>query len=353
MMTRKKPRSKEVVTREIIDVDDDRDEPLPHMEDPDEETVDYVLKQFDDRDGLKLKYHICQPGGNALIGVYDDKLPEEQLQEWYPQGGKFEIKIYVHGEFRDRRYVMIAPRPGGLASNGNGHGGESSYLREMVMDLKNELRAMRQAAPQSSLTELATAMQALSNIQRPSESGTAFIEAIKLGISLASGKMPDEDESFGGVVKSVLKEAGPAVLQGLMAGRNGGGAPPPVAAALSPSPEEHMNLLLKSGIVFLKKKALAGADPGLYIDFALDNREDERFAPIIRAIVTQQFDVFASIDPEIAQPPYDAFFRPLYDGIRSAFVQTNPVVPAAGGTGGNVSDIADHAKSSKAGRKQS
>jgi hypothetical protein len=330
--------------RTIIEEEVPQHDPIIVEDDPDTETLDYALRQFDDRNGLELKYYLAQPGGSAFIGAYPDIIPEAQLQEWYPSGGKFEIRIYIHGEFRDRKFMMIAPRPGG--SVGNGNGSHDPYLREIL----TELRTMRQA-PQTSVGELAQALKALHEIRPPESNNTAFLEAIKLGIQLSGGKVPiEEDDSFGGIVKGVLKEAGPSIVQGLLASRQVPNGPPNQLAAAppAPTPEAQMGLVLKAGIQFLKKKAMAGADPELYIAFALDNCEDERFAPIIHAILTQDFSAFATLDAEISQPPYEQFFRTLYDGIRSEFSKANPVATAPSGSGGNVRNITNDAKPSKA-----
>lgn len=330
--------------RTIIEEEMPQHDPAPVLEDdPDTETLEYALRQFDDRNGLELKYYLAQPGGSAFIGAFPDIVTESQLQEWYPQGGKFEIRIYIHGEFQDRKFRLIAPRPGGIV-NGNGHSGSDPLLRELLM----EVRTMRQA-PQSSVGELAQALKALHEIQPAQSNNLGFLEAIKLGIQLSGGKVPDDDDSFGGVVKSVLKESGPAIIQGLMAARAPGPPPGsnPVQLQAAP-PENAMNVLLKSGINFLKKKAMAGADPELYIAFALDNCEDERFAPILHAILTQEFSVFASIDAEIGQPPYEPFFRTLYDGIRSELIKTNPVATSPDGEAGNVRHLTDNAQPRKA-----
>jgi len=342
------PRKKRITTEEFIEEEPSREIEVDPRIGLDDETLDYALKQFDDRGGLELKYYLTQPGGSAFIGGYPDIIPESQLQDWYPQGGKFEVRIYVHGEFRDRRYMMIAPRPGGMGSNSS----DSSIvglLKEQIQMLRDEIRSRSQTAPQSSALELAQAVAAMQQLNGGGNKNDS-VETVRLAMELAKmiKGVPETDDSFMGVVKDVVKESGPGLLQAFMAGNKPPGAPPGVAVvALGPSPEESM----KAGIDFLKKKALAGADVGLYIDMAVDNRELDTFAPILHAILTQQFEVFAGIDPEIGKPPYVEFFQSFYDGLRSAFSPPDSVVEPRSGKAGNVSDIRDNAKPGKAGSK--
>lgn len=349
------PRKKRITTEEFIEEDNHREVPL---DDPrilaGDDTLDYALKQFDDRQGLELKYYLTQPGGSAFIGGYSDIIQESQLQDWYPQGGKFEVRIYVHGEFRDRRFMMIAPRPGGMGSSGDGSSGnlEVRLLREQLQMMREEMRS-RNNQPQSSASELAQAVAALQQVAGNNNQNNP-VETVKLAMELAKmiKGVPEGDDSFMGVVKDVVKEAGPSLLQSFMA-KNGN--PPAVPVAVLPAsvvtPEQRLQQSLKDGIAFLKKKAVAGADAGLYIDFAIDNREGELFAPILHAILTQEFSVFTSIDPEIGQPPYVEWFRTLYDGLRSAFAPADPVVISGVGKAGNDANPTGDAKPRKAGSK--
>jgi hypothetical protein len=300
-----RPKTKRTIVEE--EIPDDGPRILPA--DPSEETLDYALKQFDDREGLELKYYMVQPGGAAFIGSFSDIVPDSQLQDWYPLGGKFEIRIYIHGEFRDRRFTLIGPRPGG--ATGNGSAAENAEIRRLNDKLDMLMNQQRNSGPQTTMEGLAQVIKTVSEIQRaPAENGTGLLEAIRLGVSLAkSGGNIDEDDSFLGVVKSVVKEAGPGIAHALMTSRGAPPGPPPVAALPPPNPDEQMNILLKQGIVFLKKKAIANADPGLYIDLAVDNRESETFAPFIHAVLSSEFETFVTVDPEIGKPPYEQFIQ--------------------------------------------
>ncbi len=354
-------RKKVVRTEEFLEDDppSNREIPIDPRVLQDEDTLDYALKQFDDRNGLELKYYLTQPGGSAFIGGYPDIVPESQLQDWYPQGGKFEVRIYVHGEFRDRRFMIIAPRPGGMVSNGGGSGGslEVQLLREQLQMLREEIRSRSQVPQQSSALELAQAVAAMQQLNGGSGNSGSIAEMFKTAMDMAKmiKGVPDEDNTFLGVVKDVVKEAGPTLLQGLFAAGKTPAMLPASSVAIPPTenPENQMDPALKQGLIFLKKKALAGADPGLYIDFAVDNRENELFQGVLHAILApdSKFEVLSALDPEIGQPPYVEFFRAIYDGLRSAFSQTDTVVVSGVGKAGNVSDITDHAKPRKPGSK--
>lgn len=99
------------------------------------------------------------------------------------------------------------------------------------------------------------------------------------------------------------------------------------------------NAMLKQGLNYMKRKALAGSDPGLYIDIVIDNRDEPLYGQLIRRILESDFSAFAAIDPDIARPEYEPFFRAIYDGVRSVFIQPHPVESAAGGENGNGGNI--------------
>lgn len=79
------------------------------------------------------------------------------------------------------------------------------------------------------------------------------------------------------------------------------------------------------GIGELKKKALAGKDPALYADLILDNIDDAKWMPFV-GLVNRPFEEFVSYDVELKNPPFNAWFKELFETVKRGLdgnIQTN------------------------------
>jgi hypothetical protein len=110
---------------------------------------------------------------------------------------------------------------------------------------------------------------------------------------------------------------------------------------------------LKQAFAFLKRKCLAGSDPGLYIDIIVDNRDEPTYQKLIHAVLTREFSEFAALDPEIERPPFNEFFRFIYDGLRSVIKGENQMANDTGGKSGDAGNTDANGKSRKEGGKKS
>jgi len=122
-----------------------------------------------------------------------------------------------------------------------------------------------------------------------------------------------------------------------------------IDASMSPEEQQEqiMSQHLKGAMDWLKKKALSGSHPGLYVEMIIDNQEDELYGRLIHKITNEDFSSFASIDPEIEKPQYSRFFRAIYDGIRSAFIPKNTVAGDFTGKRGNTPDASGNGTNGK------
>lgn len=334
----KRPKQKRIVTEEIIDVTPEPEHATvidpPEVFDEEELAFEREVREFGEH-GLVLNYYEVRPGGNAFIGSYDHKIPEAQIQEWYPQGIKVQVKMIVGGELRRIYYQNIAGRPGAQQQSQSSPFNETLSRMERIME---RMATPREGAP---VGELASALVALHGLM-PKPEPVNFQQQLQQSIELAKliKGIPDEDTSLGGTVKEVLKSVGPGIVQGLMMGGarpvNGNGAHHPELPVMDP---------IKSGLEFLKKKALAGANPDLYVWLACDNAEHELYGPIVRTILDPKtdFSVFVQQDAQIGQPPYDKFFRSIFDGVRRAFSETDTVDADTAGPSGNTGNASNDA----------
>lgn len=107
------------------------------------------------------------------------------------------------------------------------------------------------------------------------------------------------------------------------AAQNGGALPPSTAdgvpAGATPNPDENLRQWIATQIAFLKQKALAGKDPGFWIDYIFENTEEPGCQAMLYAIRQgATFEHLLAFDPEIGQnPTLTYFFREVYNGVKS------------------------------------
>jgi hypothetical protein len=174
-----------------------------------------------------------------------------------------------------------------------------------------------------------------------------ILKCIEIGKSIGGGGAP-VDTGFMGILKDILKDVAPVALPLLMGGgaRPVGGPAQHVPAIESGGGDmeraAQVEASLREGIAYLKKKCMMGADPDLYLALICDNADNEQFSQLVHLATTQEFTLFSKLDPEIEQPPYAAFFRHVYNGIRSAFNSANQVDDNLSRSGGNETDVASN-----------
>jgi hypothetical protein len=171
-----------------------------------------------------------------------------------------------------------------------------------------------------------------------------IMRAIELGKSVGGGS---GEGDFTLKILDLLKESLPTIkgLIGSFASRNGGAATTEAVV----NDEE----MLKVGLTYLKKKALAGSDPALYVHVIVDNRDETLYDKLIHRILESDFSAFAAIDADISRPEYEPFFRSIYNGIRSVFIESSAVEVDTVREGGDAGNLASDGKSRKGSGKKS
>jgi hypothetical protein len=333
MSSRSRP-AKKVVTEYL----DPEDEPIPEQEfeDPADATLRSIAAQFGGGDVLVKVYRQSGTGKEYCYSGGVD-INEESIRASGYGPGKYLLQILINGELRKSIPIAIAgPVNGGIAAQPEG--GLSKLLLDRLTMLEQRLLRPVEREP---INDLADAMLKISQIQNQSTPKDLPIDTLMKCIELGKSLAGESGGDFGSVVKDVLKESLPMISSFLSAGR---GAAAPESKGLAPSTAaptteaEAVDLFeqqLKGVLVYLKRKCIAGSDPGLYIDWVVENRDEAIYQHLIRAAVTSEFSKFAALDPEISQPPYDQFFRTIYDGLRSAFAPADSVAVDPGGAHGN------------------
>jgi hypothetical protein len=351
MATRKRTR-----VTEYVDGEDERPEILPG--DPAEETYAAFMAKWG-REGAKVRVYRVTPQGKqyCFLGTPEEIDPESlrlfhAKQSYAHETGSYLIEVEVNGEVRSPFPILIAPQtnaPGvPEASSAGGAMGEVLKMMAAQNARLEQLLLSRNQEPLGSMADTLIKLDQLRGNQQKELPADVIMRAIELGRSVGGGG-GEGDTTL--KVLELLKESLPAVLPvvkgivGSLTQRNGGGG--------EEVPVINDEFLLKQGLTYLKKKALAGSDPGLYVDLIVDNREEPLYEKLIRRILETDFSAFAAVDAEISRPEYEPFFRTLYDGIRSVFIEPNTVEVDSSGEGGNASNSPGDEKPGKPRNKKS
>lgn len=356
------PRKIRRITETEIPTDSDEREHIRAAIDPAELTAQEFLSRYGSDSGAVAKvYHETQKGKrycfqDPLQSITDERIRlYHAAQPWARDEGLYWIKVVVNGEPRGEYPMHIAPQigtPGTEAgANGSSADGGTQYGVMRLLDKLEEKIERMQNAPREPMSEMVDAMYKLDQMRGTKEVPLdTLLKAVEIGKSIAGAGNVSETGQW----LELAKEAMPAV-QGLLSALMTNRGVPPVQQLQGGQMPTEADLVqqLKIAIAFLKKKCLAGSHPGLYIELVADNYDEPTYQELVRRVFAQDFSEFASIDPEIAKPPFDAFFRFLYDGLRSRFKPDDPMADVSDGESGNTADTSSNGATGKKRGKQS
>jgi hypothetical protein len=193
---------------------------------------------------------------------------------------------------------------------------ESNRQHELTLKLIEQL-GQRETPPQTSLTDLITAVKALKDTTQPQQSGvtqlTELVGLIKMGVELgATGGMPEKGwiDHLKDAAKllpdalAAMKTAQPAQAQ-----PNNDGGDPRVP-------------VLRGIINYLKPKALAGSDVGGWVFLAMENVSDPKWAPLVQ-LVNAPYEEIAKVDEDLLKPQYRHWFESLFNGIKQELINAS------------------------------
>lgn len=321
----KKPRTKKVITEEMIPVEE-QEQVESEFVDPDDVLLQSKIAEFGGGTGVKLKLSRVMPSGQSeYLQTYPNALAQvSQVDEEFIQrtfgGGSYTLRFFRDGQLVHVYTFTVAADPAASALNiTNGRPAVDPVTQMLLEDRKIMMQALFDRKSESTpVGELAQAASILTqNKQEPvpwEKLFDVFMKGIEMG---RSGDAPSEG-GWLGFAKDTLKQVAPAVLPHIAGMLGSGGSAVP---AQNPGVPPEAVKMLQMGINYLKKKALAGKDPGFYVDFVLENRDEEIYANLIGLVCSSEFAQIAALDPQIGQEPYHAFFVGLYNGIRTAIAE--------------------------------
>jgi hypothetical protein len=363
-MPRKKQAPKKVITttEEVIE-EPEIQEPIPVL-DPGELELTEIAQSLGE-DGLKIQVSVLKNGGWGYVADLDKKdLDLAQIQRRFarhipPDGAEFKLDIKKDGVLRLQKRLLIFP-PDGVAPIGGGptYGG-MEHVMERILDRLERI----ETRPQSNIGEFAQLYQTVKENAAPPPDPLANMSGM---LGLMQTMMSFVKESAGvsaekpwwqevithPAVAPVLAPAITGLLSGFLQKPNGQPQIPVQPEAPAVIQEDPLKAQIKGILGYLKTQVTVG--PDAFVDMILGNQHDPNAQHLIRLICTESFEYFTQIDAEIGQPPYDIFFRAIYDGIRSDLQGPNSMATDPGGPHGNKGNPATHAKpngQSKQGRQ--
>lgn len=322
----------------------------------DEEISEFLAGIGKEANRVKVYYQDPDQGFEDfyLFGCDPKTLTEDLIRRKQPKGGKFRLKIYNGSFYVGCRTWNIAPdlsdvsrkesnESSGKNQENSNHSAEITLLREQVnrqhelVTKMMESLSQRQAGP--GMTEMMAIVEKVSSMVPKQPDISALIvpvmglfgKVIEMGKDIGSGGAESWKDRLVTLGMNTIEKL-PLLLQQIGAARGGD-----EMIAGNGMSEGAALMALKEGIKQLKKKALAGKDPRLWVDVIADNFDDPQYQALALALANSTFEDFGRLDPEILQEPLKSWFRTLYDGLREVI---NANHDSIAGEPGISSDIA-------------
>ncbi len=289
-----------------------------------QELADFYLSLGSSANLIKI-YKLVE-GQRAYCGSAEPAAVTEDyiLKRW--RGGKYFLQALNNGRYvagGTRQVIIFEPPEDPLTSrveiqrNDQNNNGEISILKDSLARQQEMIIQLIQANSQksnSSVGELASALKELSALQPKNADPMAMfapvLDLVKSTLDFSKEATAGEDPKIGWL--KFATQALEKVPMILGAGR------PPAPYAENPPGGNDLNAIrtfIVWGISELKKKALKGADPGLYADLILDNLDDPKWAPFVE-LVNKPFVELAAYDPALNAEPLNSWFKTLFNLVK-------------------------------------
>jgi hypothetical protein len=303
---------------------------------------------------VQIKISRVTKGGNEHVYTTDE-INEDFIQQTYG-GGRYICKIFVNGIFRQAVPLNIAEIRNAAQGPYNGIADLQMRMMQQQIDFMKDMMLRGSQREQTPVGELADAVLKVTQLQGGGGMGMdKVVDLLLKGVEL--GRANVSNGEGGDSWFTMIREALPLVGE-MMKGRMvqqpetqqpisvvpdvapmrpavAAAAPEAAAGGVQSLISDSDRAMIRAGIQYLKRKALANADPGLYVDYIAGNVDEPQYEGILRFVLAQDFPAFASLDEDLAKPPYAQWFRDFYDGLRSVIAEQNPVETDSSGQGGD------------------
>jgi hypothetical protein len=338
--------TKKKVVKRTTEEFEEPDEALPFGDpvpiDSDDDSIKHVVQRLGG-DDVQVEIHKIVPHGFSYCWTAPGDFSYEQLRDNYG-GGRFRCRVYKNGELRQTVVISIENPISAVPVVGH-QATEGAQVRmfEQQLGFMKELVLKQDKTP---VLEMVQAIMALrGESQAPAMNPADLMNMFLKGLEFAReniGASVKEPEDWKTKAFEILGQIAPAFM-----------GPGPQRQALPETTEggnpgmDKNGLMLRAALAYLKKKALAGSDPELYIALVADNSDEPQYQVLLRWILSASWADVVAVDSELGGPPFESFFKTIYDGLRQGFEATHPVVSHTSGGGGNGADVGGHAEVGK------
>ena len=299
------------------------------------EELQTVMEQFPEA-GITAKLY--DGSGAFCYRLPDPQSIDEEIIRKRCGSGKFVIRIYVSGVYKHS--IPLAIRQ--LSSPEERSAGSltpdrhSDFLEKLCLQLAEN----KSASTGPSLADLTGALANLDSLRGKQESA---LDIFQKGLDFAQSVSGQTDWKTDLI--RTAKDAIPTIKEMVM-GVKGMPAQANTPTQALPQPE-----MIKQGLAYMKKKAIGGMDPGLVVDWVVNNAEE--YQGLIHAVLTTPFEEFVKIDAEIGTEPFKQWFRTIFDGLRQSFTPVNSMDVDSGGNVGDEINPGNNGKPSSGGSAKS
>lgn len=247
-----------------------------------------------------------------------EEISETQLQNLYG-GGAYTIEYSYQNGTKRLEHWEIADKPSTPETN------KPRTIEDVQIAMLKEQSQMNRELLMAVLgrgnnvtpmTEIAQ-MWGLIHGANPSNNGNGtstidkMLSFLEKGIEIGAAKGGDMD--WKSMLVSTVREIAPTITS-VVAQAKGVQLPETTSAALA-LPEDQ----IQKGINTLKKQILGGMPVGLALDWVVANANEPQYQPLLQLALSKSFDDIVKIDNELANEPFNTWFRQFLEGLKAHF----------------------------------
>ncbi|MCK9570737.1 hypothetical protein M0R72_17440 [Candidatus Pacearchaeota archaeon] len=348
--TRIEPETQEIPIQEAI-------QQLPETEEVSDELIEFLSNIGDDDVQIKV-YKNANGSQSYCFTANPSTLSEDSIRQSYG-GGRYILKALRNGKYLKGGCKVlnllepITPLPQAIPQTLQINPGGNAELEMMKENMRQQNMLLIElikanGQQKSSLADMIPILQFLQSSQpkAPDTSSTmsGIMEFMSKAVDIARDMVnPEKEESWPGMIGKALENLGP-MIGGIMAARQGAPLQIPErtaaggqGAGLTVGEGEGENMkvpagqeaILRQTIAYLKKRAIAGKDPALMVDWIVDNLDDPMYRSLGVTFINLPYEVLIKADAELAMEPYKKWFGDLISMLkrRSMEIRKQKLLP--------------------------
>lgn len=150
-----------------------------------------------------------------------------------------------------------------------------------------------------------------------------MLSFLEKGIEIGASKGGDGDMDWKKMLITAVREIAPTVTS-VIAQAKGVPMPETIAGGeVLALPEQQ----IQKGIATIKKQIIGGMPVGLALDWVVANATEPQYQQLLQLALSKSFDDIVKIDNELANEPYNTWFRQFLEGLKAHFKEQSTTEP--------------------------